>query len=277
MPCVFCGAQGRLTDEHVYPRWMRVAMSAAGPTDLTRGDARAHIRTDTGLTLLLRRGLCESCNTGWLSRMEREVEPWLAPALLGQKIALAPTTQRLVAAWAVGRALLIELAMRTMRKPTYAPASALRWLYERRDDPEPPPGCQVWMAAVDAQLGTVDSLVGWNRAGCSGSVAGEPEQFFVSFSAGYLVFQVAGQDFREVDLLTRSGAPLLDFHRPDALLSLLVAIWPERSDLVVWPPPLAVSRKDLSRLAAWGSTVGQRIVRVPTGSIAQTETPGVSD
>ena len=262
MACVFCGSTVSLTTEHVYAQWVRQIMLAIGPTNVTRGEAQSHVRTDTGLSVVLRKRVCQSCNTGWLSMLERRVERWVAPALVGQKIALAPATQRIVAAWAVKQALLLEWTMRQMRSPTYVPESNLRWLYEHRDDPVAPPGCQVWVAAVDAQLGTADSLAAWNMAASAGEDPNNPDQFFATFSAGYFVVQVAGQDFREGGHLTRAGKPLLTFARPDELLPFLISIWPGRDDLIVWPPLYGFRRTDLRRLAQWGATVGQRFVRV---------------
>ena len=265
MPCVFCGSQVALTDEHVYARWMRETMRATGRTTVSRGAAQVPVRTDTGLTVLFRKGVCRACNTGWLSGMERTVSSHIRPALLGQKIVLTPEAQQIVAAWAVKQALLLELAMRLMRKKTYAPESNLRWLYDNRHDPVAPPGSQVWLAAVDAQLGTEDSLTAWNKAGCAGAAPADPDQFFVAFSAGYLLFQVAGQDFQGSDHLARFGEPLMTFIRPQELLSIVVSIWPRRDELVVWPPPFAVRRADLPRLADWAHTTAVRHVefRIP--------------
>jgi hypothetical protein len=240
---------------------MRTAMGATGRTTMARGSAAVPIRSYTGLTVIFNKGVCRTCNTGWLADLERRVKEWIAPALVGQSLTLTPVAQRAVAAWAVEKALLLELVMRKWRKPMYAPASNLRWLYAHRADPEPPPGSQVWLAAVDAQLGTTDSLTAWNKVAQAGEDPVDPEFYFVTFSAGYLVVQVAGQDFSEPDHLSRSGQPLRTFLRPQKLLSHIRSIWPARDERLQWPPLYQIRRNDLPRFGEWEGTVASRYIR----------------
>ncbi len=265
MGCAYCGSETEKTDEHVYAKWMREASYATGQTRMTLGDDPKPKRTYTGLYLALKDGVCRTCNNGWLSRLENRVKPWLAPAIRGEAMALAPETQPAVAAWACGKALLIELAMRQWRKAFYAPESNLRWLYEHRDDPIPPPGSQVWLAHVDAEFGEANSLTGFNKAALAPERPADPEVYLATFAVGYLVLQVAGQDFREPDHLSRTGESLMELARPDTLLPFLRSVWPQRDDLVVWPPSHGLRKTDLPRFGNWDDTiyVRRRTVRIP--------------
>ena len=263
MPCIFCGSDGPLTVEHAYPRWIRRALYATGPTKMWRGSDHRHIRTDTGLAVVLRRAVCSGCNSGWLASLEDRVNHVLAPALTGNHVVLTPESQRVVATWAVGRALVLELAMAGFNKVTFAPTSNCHWLFEHRDDPIPPPGAHVWLAAVDARLGTADALVAWVKRGWSADVRREPDQpwaYFMTFSAGYLVVQVAGQELETGDDVDPSRVM-----RPDALINTVRLIWPARTDLIAWPPHEHLTIDTMAAFASWEGavTATRRTVRLP--------------
>ncbi len=258
MACIFCGSVVDKTDEHVYARWMRRGLNATGPTRVTVGPDQRFVRMDTGPTIILRKGVCGDCNSGWMSTLEKRLQKWLLPAMRGHPMAYAPETQREVSAWAVQKALLVHLVMGQWGQPSFAPVSCIQWLYEHRSSAVPPPGTQVWLAAVDAQLGTKDALtgsitVGWARR----KPADIPQHYFATFSAGYLVIQVAGQDFRGADeplYKTHKGESLVTFARPDSLLTSLVSIWPERDGLVTWPPRTRMTNDELTHLGEWAGT-----------------------
>ena len=263
--CVFCGEEKRATREHIYPDWVRKGIGATGHTRVTRtkGDARSEGST-TGLTWILRRSICRDCNTGWMATsLESAVKEYLLPAMLGKPIVLEPAMQRVVATWAVKTALLFQMKAMADRQPRgFAPASNLRWLYDHRDNPEPPPGSHVWLAAVDAQLGTVDSHVGWHNATTSTPPL-DMELYLVSFSVGYLVFQVFGQDFREPDHHAVTGEPLRDVLLPQPVLTYMRRIWPARTEVITWPPLGRLAWHDLSRFAAVDQAITARMKIVP--------------
>jgi hypothetical protein len=264
MHCAFCGETRRATREHVYPDWVRQGIWATGPTTITRakGGLRRSQAT-TGLTWILRHSVCRACNTGWMSRLETALRDYLLPAMRGRPIILTVETQRLVAAWAVEKALLFELkAAEEGGQVVFAPRSNLRWLYEHRDAPTAPPGSQVWIAAVDARLGTANAQPGWHTA--STSLPPMDRDFYaVTFQVGYLVFQVAGQDLGEPVDDPSARQPLAILQRPDWLLPYVNAIWPARSEIVAWPRDARLKVADLRRLASWEDTVAARWTVVP--------------
>jgi hypothetical protein len=267
MICTFCGCEAAPTNEHVYPKWIREGLRATGRTVITRtksGERHRHVTT--GLTVILRRSVCQACNTGWMSTyFENVVKDWLLPAMWGNPTGFTPGMQRRVAAWACKMALMFELkAAEDRRQLAYAPASNLHWLYEHRTNPEPPPGCQVWIAALQADLLTADALTGWHTVTTS-KPPQDMEFYAVTFSAGDLVFQVSGQDFREPDLNTPTGLPLARLEKPDWFLSYVNTIWPARADTIDWPRSSRLKRSDLPRFADWEGTSSrrERLVRLP--------------
>jgi hypothetical protein len=258
--CVFCRQERKATREHLYPDWVRQGIGATGATIVTRTKGTVqHRGKTTGLTWILRRSLCGDCNSGWMSTyLEDAVRDFLLPAMRGERIILDPPMQRRVAAWAVKTALLFGLKAREVGgQVTFAPQSSFDWLYSHRTDPEPPPGAQVWLAAVDARLGSKDALTGWNMV--STSLPPMDMQFyFVTFSVGYLVFQVTGREFGQAIPDAGAGEPIL--WRPDHLLEYVTAIWPPRSDIITWPPPGRLRGvEDLARFAAAEGTVAARL------------------
>jgi len=265
MICVMCGLEAAPTREHVYPKWVRDGLGATGRTTITRTKGRrSHQQVTTGLTVILRRSVCRACNTGWMSTsLESSVKDLLLPPMWGRRSAFRPEEQRLIAAWAVKTALMLELkAVEDRRQAGYAPESNLRWLYSRKADPEPPPGSQVWIACVDAELLTPDALTGWYTVTTSNRPH-DMEYYAVTFSVGYLVFQVSGQDFTEPELLAGSGQPLATLQRPDELLSYVNAIWPARDLTIDWPRSYRLRRSEMSRFASWENTVAARQIIVP--------------
>lgn len=274
MQCALCGETRRATREHVYPKWVREGIWATGATTITRAKGSVHrAHSVTGLTWILRRSVCRDCNTGWMSRLENALQDYLLPAMRGQPIILTPETQRLAAAWAVEKALLFELkAAEDGGQVTFAPGSNLRWLYDHRDAPTAPPGSQVWIAAVDARLGTADAQPGWHTA--STSLAPMDRDFYaVTFQVGYLVFQVAGQDLGEPAHDPGAGQPLAILQRPDWLLPYVNAIWPARSETITWPRSSRLTTDDLRRLASWEDTIAGRWTVAAIPRVGQSERP----
>lgn len=277
MLCIFCGQTRRATKEHIYPQWVRRGLWATGQSTLTR--ERNDERRDwsvTGLTWILYRRICASCNGGWMRRsLEDAVRPLLLPAMRGQPIRLKPREQRVVAAWAVKTALLFQMkAIDDRSQPGFAPGSNLRWLYEHRDDPVPPPGSQVWIAYVDAQFNTAEAHPGRHNATLLTGPVGN--QFYaVTFAVGYLVFQVIGQDFGE-PFRPDPLAPLPSIQRPQSLISVLRSIWPERDVDIDWPPLQGLRHSDFRKFASFEGSQGvaHRIVPIPELGRTRESGPG---
>jgi hypothetical protein len=92
----------------------------------------------------------------------------------------------------------------------FVPESSLRWLYDHRDNPVPPPGSRVWLACLDTNTTASHSTTLW-----LGNKIEDPEAYVTTFAIGHLVVQVFGQDFRGEPDAGRPGA--LDAGRPGAL------------------------------------------------------------
>lgn len=86
-PCVFCGAIGSLSTEHVVPRWLRKKLQI-----------RQQVREFSGATYvgaaetlaIVFHEVCTGCNAGWMESRESAVRPALEPLLLGAACRLTP-------------------------------------------------------------------------------------------------------------------------------------------------------------------------------------------
>ncbi|KZM34872.1 hypothetical protein [Oerskovia enterophila] len=85
-PCVFCGSDAKYSAEHVLAKhWRQLRGPERGPV-FHRGFSRdpdGTIRTHDSVKeakffdMQAKSGICESCNTGWMSRLEVAVRPKL--------------------------------------------------------------------------------------------------------------------------------------------------------------------------------------------------------
>lgn len=245
-----------MSEEDVAPRWTSRAIGAENQRVVSRNDGR-FIRNDTGLRVKLP-GVCVACNTGWMSRLEKRVAPWLRPALLGEQIALAMPQQATVAFWAAKTAMLYELASRKVRPPLALPESNLRWLYDHREDRQPPPGTQVWLARVDPMTATdperftISGAISASLRSDSPNIDpdGSAIHYINTFRFACFVAQVFGQDFASATHAP-DGRLLSLLLPPSVVESFQVRIWPDSDQVVVWPPVNTLQNADIPEFSAW--------------------------
>ena len=251
--CIFCGQTGTMTREHVVARWGREAVATQiglnKPVRMVRSSRPGQVlRTDIGLSIRLNDSICGPCNNGWLHEWEDKVGPWLAPAVRSEITAIGDGAMReWTAAWAVKTALLYVASLHLQSGEGFVPQSHLKWLYENRKTPKPPPGSQGWFAALDTQSTAGQSTTMW-----LGDHIGTPEAYITTFAIGHLVVQVFGQDFIN-ETTAVGGGPINVLKMPRAFLPYAVQIWPEvdGDPVVVWPPRSRLTEVDLRVFASW--------------------------
>jgi len=147
---------------------------------------------------------------------------------------------------------MFELALADQRHDVHAPVSSLRWLYDHRDDPVPPPGAQITMSFIDAP----ESLPAWHAVGSFHpneleNPEGKAYGSMAAFSIGHAVFTVFLQDFRGPDHRALDGRPLARFEFPSRYGGYLVPLWPDPDLLTIWPNRLGLTIADRHGFAAW--------------------------
>jgi hypothetical protein len=107
---MFCGGSG-LTQEHVWPRWLNGAVELGrlfGYRHGTEGSEPEAFEWSAGGFTQTVGDVCRQCNSGWLSELEAAVKPLLTPMIRGDRQTLGPEDQRIVAAWAMKMAAVID-------------------------------------------------------------------------------------------------------------------------------------------------------------------------
>ena len=104
--CALCREPGKLTAEHVIPRWVNTLLKPKGPVSIARESEAA---LELGHEVVTRR-VCVTCNTGWLSRLEGDASRVLSGPILGERTVLSQKDQRTIASWVTKVHLLLDLA-----------------------------------------------------------------------------------------------------------------------------------------------------------------------
>jgi hypothetical protein len=255
--CVFCGTtSGKLTREHVIPKWARRSFAIKGPVTVHAREEGLSERRRVGamqaLNITLDDAICEECNSVWLSRLERAVKPLLAPmAVSARPATISPASQKLMAIWTVKTVLLLELAFRQMY-PASRPVEGyqasqpeLAWL---RTMSEPPPRSLVWLGCWDCQQ-AIPVRYAPSSAPLPTADGSRIDGHFATFTLGYVAFQVFTVDYEAAG--QHQASPWND-HAPVSLAQALPRIWPSlpaQTD-ISWPPP-AFAAPDWDRLVTW--------------------------
>jgi len=237
--CLFCGAAGPLTKEHVYPLWLYRAIGLVGPvtTVYDRAGVETDRRTSRNFDTTLRE-VCATCNHGWLHDLERSFRAVLLPAIANSgPVVLSSDSQRVVALWAVKTWLLAELAHERSRHGGVRAPGALRVLRERN---APPAWTQVWLGAVRSRNEFATWLSTLNVVDASGAKLG----VFGLLTIGAAVFAIYGPhtvNERVQRMVIRTQA--------------LSQIWPNKVEEVRWPTTTVLSAADIERLWPSGGTI----------------------
>lgn len=117
--CIFCGAP-KTTREHVFPQWTHKYMAnrKKGKTLSVRGIQNL----DGSGTKLVKMpgdirdwqiqcvcgGLNDTCNNGWMRKLEEKAAPNLEPLILGNQFYLTPIQQATIASWVALKCMVAE-------------------------------------------------------------------------------------------------------------------------------------------------------------------------
>lgn len=221
--CSFCGDDD-LSREHVIARWLREELKIQGPVreHLEFGSPRIW---DTLAVVLPE--VCQKCNTGWLSRTERNARPVLSAMLFGNRtLKINAMQQAKIARWAVKTSLLLTLKKSRGEAYGWVPSGSMNWLYENPDSDQPPPGSYVWIGCLDAQR----NIVSYMQSGSLLSDARDPIGHVGLFTVGYVLIQIFCTEPDVVDYSEERDGHFV----PPGMEAGLVSIWPPNR-AVQWP------------------------------------------
>jgi hypothetical protein len=236
MACVFCSDDGKLTKEHVIPRWLGpVLYRAQPPTGRSPGGKRFTHRFDPGPgdespqrewstdeVDLLTRSVCERCNHGWLHDLEVETKPVLTSLILGEATVLPTAQQKLLSTWAYKTALLFQLL-----RAEHVRAVPLGRFHELFALRRPSAEARLWLAAAKGNNAVRETSTEVNMVNVQHEVPG----FFSALALGRLLILCAGR---------LSPGPEQVQAGSRGRTSVTVRVWPASLRAVRWPPPKAL-------------------------------------
>lgn len=117
--CIFCGKEGNLSKEHLWPSWLGKMYLRKGDEKHTRGaqtllnkkllndgtyERPGHLFT------LKNRVVCQDCNSGWMSEVENETKPLLLNMIGGKEIEITYVDIQKLAFWIALKIVTAEFA-----------------------------------------------------------------------------------------------------------------------------------------------------------------------
>jgi len=231
--CLFCGRSGRMSREHLWPKWAQETLDARRRTQpiqntLHDGDGPPY-RTwkQPAFSATLKR-VCQQCNNGWMGDLEARVKPYARPMILGRSIALGLDAQKSLALWSYLKCLLF-LAVDEEQTLKRAMTKAYPAFYEMQTKGQLPPHCSVFVARhVGLRVGQYQHrLLAWP--------SGTPAAFVQTLTIGELTVQSVKNYIRRAPLEMTRDARVVGADR---------RIWPT-TGMFAWPPGLALSDENL--------------------------------
>ncbi len=201
------------------------------------------------LQVVLKDAVCLTCNGGWMSLLEKAFVKTLGTQLsTPTPVTIDLSQQERVARWATKVALLLQLYTGTQESSGhYVPPDNLKWLARHS---VPPPGTRVWIGALRNP--------GRELAHYQGSSLtfewDVPVAYFVTFTLGYLIFQVFGREILDPKE-GRARRELPTLNPPPMLGGTITELWPGNGDDSVWPTPKPIESAALPQLENWPSQV----------------------
>ena len=107
MPCLFCKEERPLTREHVLPNWL----SELYPNEtlvINKFVGGSNQEWSSKIFQHKLRGVCETCNGGWMAKLEAEVKPIFIKLYNLESVTIYERSQNLLAFWAQKSILMLN-------------------------------------------------------------------------------------------------------------------------------------------------------------------------
>jgi hypothetical protein len=250
--CVFCGFEGKLTAEHVLPKWLLDIGLDLEPMAHDAG-ALNRIGRAMGVSLPFTRtvkDVCAACNGGWMSDLENGVKDVLRPLIRGESSTIPIAAHGVIAAWIQKTALVgMRVTAKIERNELQVPVDEYRLLFERRQSRMPLPNSQFWFGRYDgrARVGSI-----WTTPMIV-AIDGlpqpqEPQAYLMTIVVGRLLLQGLRFTTPGMDMEVRPG----EFMR---------AIWPAATD-VAWTADRGIDDESFVRVVTKGRHLRTTLARV---------------
>lgn len=251
--CLFCPETTKLSLEHVWPQWIwklshkepqkgRYTVETFG-THIKRQGRKAPTLDQT------RRVVCESCNNGWLSRLENEMaKPALKRFLVprrGTASGISVDDQVALVAWATKMAFILDYT-------TVTPDNHRNFTQHERQEfaatLTPPDGLSIWIADLVRDTGQIVHSSVTNVASLAAVEAPD-----VKYSGQLSTFHVGSLVFQTLHLRSVTEPPSVP---SDELMlephwnQVVRRIWPSHETDIPWPPEFYFNEDALKEFEA---------------------------
>ena len=227
--CLFCGASGALTDEHLYGKWLRkLGYTGEGVREIIPGDGSKPIIQRGGPFSKTLKIVCRPCNNEWMSGMETAAEPLLAAMFNsgGSSVRLDEAAQLTLARWAFKTAAVIS-------RIDYSDTFPLAHRREFHQADQPPRHVQVRIGAASVPVqATGEQLAesSLESRPATMTAAGRAASFpfyRATFRLITVVFDIVGYVTDDYEM---------DISPDDVLKRALLPLWPAEHPTIWWPP-----------------------------------------
>jgi hypothetical protein len=247
--CLFCDNNSG-SGEHLWPKWVHERIEWA-PLRHQIGQMEAKILDNPQIKV---KTVCGQCNNGWMSDLENDSIPVIGSMLQGLTVPIREDQQRLISAWAVKTAIMMDsLKGRDPKKRFYLKEECVSLRLHRTI----PAHTRVWLGHYNdmglGAFGTDFTVVTTAHEQVAQGMA-------TTIVAGHLALQVVSVHHAP-EYIDREIADV----QPKAAdwESLLVQTWPMELQYVTWPPNQEFANKGRNSIGGlmerWkiGSNVGE--------------------
>jgi hypothetical protein len=249
--CIFCGKGSKPTNEHAIPDWLSEFVAEMGGEIVF---TQWSVGSETKKWGPIRKasihfqGLCDPCNTGWMSDLEGAVIPYFKPMMQGQPSVLSPDAQAAIAAWLYKMAMVLPYIYPGKRPPP--PQDRRRQFFRTHT---PGPGSHAWLAVCNAK-----PLRGWwsryDRIDMHIRRRKAPAFFVLDTQDGQLLTLYSFHLAMQIFITGTDDLPLTPF--VDG--RFLQRIWPPAGIAINWPPPWAFDTNGMDHWHTSWKELGSR-------------------
>lgn len=243
--CIFCGNEGQLSKEHIWPEWMRGYLPLIGDgkyktwSETFKWKDLLNTKSNTRpghLTTKKVRVVCKSCNNGWMSTLESEAKHVIVRILQRQAFRIVATDQLILSQWITLKTIVGE----HVEPDLYVtPKEDRRKFFESRIIPD------FFAIYIGSHSSRSDSA--WLRISntLASSASGPLPQLVEAKRNTQSVSFICGPLFIFVLAIREDGINPTEFMS----LKKVVRIFPSLSADIDWPPKNVLTERDMGQIA----------------------------
>lgn len=242
--CIFCG-KTNLTKEHVLPKWIQNYFGAqtGGLHVVNKQDGSSYQFTEKAFNRTAKI-VCENCNSGWMSKLEGDIQALLGPMMIGRDLPVSLSTyqQSMIAIWVAKTLTVLEYS--SNEPLTHIPKSLPEALYNTGYVPQEHTIYIGYRTNIYGEDGThaagflVQSPKNMQikpeyRAEIENAMKKDRKRFTASLVVGHVYFYMIGTDIENAYGFVYPYIP-----------EYLMQLWPdERTGGKVWPSTRPIEQK----------------------------------